>query len=878
MNLGGSSNDYRQVESLFQRVMDLSPEQRVAFLDDQCGDDVELRRHVETLIRHHAAVPETYLSPALDDSGPIPPAVEPPRRIGHYEIVRSIGQGGMGVVFEARQENPRRAVAVKVIRSRLASAESRRRFEYEATLLGRLQHPGIAHVYESGVSDVTEAGGRIERWPFFAMELIHGVPLQEFVRATPDLRARIELFTQICDAVEHAHQKGVIHRDLKPANILVTATGQPKILDFGVARATDGDGPMTTMHTQAEQVLGTIPYMSPEQVGGRVDQLDTRSDVYSLGVILYEMLAGRLPHEIRGQNLVSAARVINEQPPAPLSTQNRALRGDLETIVHKGLEKDPSHRYQSVAALAADLRRHLNHEPIAARPPSFWYQLSKLARRRRGLMAGAALVTLAVLAGTAVAGWQALRATRAERTSRAVNDFFNQDLLARANPYNEPDRDVSLREVLDRAATRLEGRFADDPLVEISIRQTLGVTYHQLGELPAAEQHLRRALELAQRELGEDDRETIRISLELGDALRKAFRLDEAGQILQSAAIRAEAAFGADDYDTLEARNNLAVVALKRNQPAEAESIARQTLAIRREKLGDNHGATLVSMSTLGSALERQGKFAEAEPLYIECLERSRKSIGNEHPDTMTAIRNLGLFYSRLDRFAEAEPHVLEAFELHRRVLGEEHDSTLAVMNNVGYFDSVQKRFSECEPHYVNTYEIRRRKLGAEHPDTLLSMNNLGWLYTQLQRWTEAEQLLSEMVEISRRAQAGSMDLDLSLQTLGGFLVKRDRAEEAEPLLREALDGLRTHAPEGDWRIGGIMTTYGNCLRRLKRFDEAESNLLEGHRRQLGVLGPAHQQTKLSIEALVNLYTDWNKPDQVAEWKAKFPPSAEPRP
>src|SRR5262245_416110 len=308
MNRDESSNDYRQVESLFQRAMDLSPDQRAAFLDHHCSDDSDLRRNVETLLRHHAVAPETYLSPAFDESGSPALAAGPPRRIGHYDIIRLIGQGGMGIVFEARQASPRRNVAVKVIRSRLASSESVRRFEYEAALLGRLQHPGIAHVYESGVSDVSEPGGQVERWPYLAMELIDGVPLQEYVRATPDIRARLELFTQICDAVEHAHQKGVIHRDLKPANILVTAAGQPKILDFGVARATDGETPMTTMHTEAAQVLGTIPYMSPEQIGGRIDQLDTRSDVYSLGVILYELLAGRLPYELHKHNLVSAAQ------------------------------------------------------------------------------------------------------------------------------------------------------------------------------------------------------------------------------------------------------------------------------------------------------------------------------------------------------------------------------------------------------------------------------------------------------------------------------------------------------------------------------------------------------------------------------------------
>jgi len=338
------------------------------------------------------------------------PAAPIPARIGRYTIVRVLGEGGMGTVYEAEQDQPKRAVALKVIRAGYLSPQLLKRFEHESAVLGRLQHPGIAQVYEAG----TVQDERGQPVPFFAMEFIRGVPLTEYA-ATKSLgtRERLDLVARICDAVYHAHQKGVIHRDLKPGNILVDESGQPKILDFGVARATDSDIQQTTLHTDIGQLIGTVPYMSPEQVGGDPDDLDTRSDVYALGVIAYELLAGRLPHDLQRKMIHEAARIIREEEPTRLSSIHRALRGDVETIVAKALEKDKVRRYQSAGDLAADIERYLNHQPIDARPATAGYLLRRFARRNRVLVGGALATMAALLLGLAGTAWKAVEAQRA---------------------------------------------------------------------------------------------------------------------------------------------------------------------------------------------------------------------------------------------------------------------------------------------------------------------------------------------------------------------------------------------------------------------------------------------------------------------------------
>jgi tRNA A-37 threonylcarbamoyl transferase component Bud32 len=392
-----------------------------------------------------------------------------PSSIGRFRIIRLLGEGGMGLVYEAEQDNPRRIVALKVIRAGYADKVMLRRFENETQALGRLQHPGIAQIYEAGTAE-TAFGLQ----PYFAMELVHGLSLREYCEAQKrNTRQRLELVARICDAVQHAHGRGLIHRDLKPANIVVDEEGQPRILDFGIARLTDSDA-QATRQTDLGQLVGTLAYMSPEQVLGEPAEIDTRSDVYSIGLILYGLLAGELPYTI-GYQLQEAIRTIREEEGTALSSFNRNFRGDIETIVAKALEKDKTRRYASAAELAADIRRYLRDEPIVARPASATYQLRKLARRHRALVIGVVAVFLALAIGMVASIWEAVRARRAEAAAQAVNDFLQHDVLAQASAFNQSgpgtkaDSDLKVRTALDRAAQRIQGKFGRQPEVLIVV-------------------------------------------------------------------------------------------------------------------------------------------------------------------------------------------------------------------------------------------------------------------------------------------------------------------------------------------------------------------------------------------------------------------------
>jgi serine/threonine protein kinase len=854
---------WERIESLFQGALERDPGERSAWLEQACGGDAVLHEEVESLLANaEAHLSNPYANPAMaklwnhiarnaDDSqvtreaadSGISPAINGttsalPSHIGPYRILRLLGEGGMGVVYEAEQDYPRRTVALKIIKSGLADPKLIRRFEHELLALGRLQHPGIGQIYEAGTAE-TGYGPQ----PYFAMELIQGDPLLEYVDTHQlNTRQRLNLIAKVCDAVHHAHQRGVIHRDIKPGNILVDESGQPKILDFGVARATDSDARMTHQ-TDLGQIVGTLAYMSPEQVLGDPVELDTRSDVYALGVVLYQVLSGRLPYKI-STRLPEAVRTIREEEPSPLRTISGVYRGDIETIVGKALEKDKTRRYSSAAEMAADIRRYLQDEPIMARPTSTIYQLQKFARRHNALVLGIAAVFVVLIAGVIASTREAARANNEAATSRAISEFLQNDLLAQASaanqaePNNNPDPDLKVRTALDRAASRIGGRFDKQPTVESAIRDTIGQTYMDLGLYPEARTQLERALDLQRRVLGVKNPETLKTMYRMGNVALLQGNYPEAEMLLGQTLGIQRRELGPEHPDTLLSTDALANVYWRLSKYPQAESLYSETLAIQRRLLGAENPDTLKSMHDLAVVYGEEGKYAQAEALENTTLEIRRRVQGPEHPQTLTSMDNLASVYYAQGKYAETEGLESQTLEIRRHVQGPEHPQTLASMTNLASVYYAQGKYAEAEALHSQSLEITRRIFGPENPETLMALNDLANVYLAQGKYSQAEALYSQTLEIQRRVLgAQHPDTLASVTNLAAAYAAQDKYAQAEPLFQQNLETeRRVLGPEHPDFLGTV-SDVASMYQRQGKYAQAEiyaTQALDGRRHALG--------------------------------------------
>ncbi len=714
----------------------------------------------------------------------------PGAQIGPYKIISILGEGGYGIVYLADQHEPvRRRVALKVIKPGMDSRQVIARFEAERQALALLDHPNVAHVHEAG----TTGTGR----PFFAMEYVKGVSIVEHCdRHKLSVEERLELFLQVCEAVQHAHQKGIIHRDIKPSNILVSFENDraiPKVIDFGIAKAISQPLTERTLYTERGQLVGTLEYMSPEQAEMTSQDIDTRSDIYSMGVVLYELLTGVLPFEsdtLRQGDADHLRQIIREQDPKTPSTRlsrltredsnriahqrraeagllRRKLRGDLDWITLKAMEKDRMRRYASAGELAADIRRHLANEPVAAGPPSRLYRMRKYVRRHRALVTGLTAVLLVFLAGVAgvvifavKADRQAHRADRQARTAQAVVDFLNKDLLGSVSIQQAKSVQVTVHSILDAASERLEGKFVDEPLVEASIRQTLGRTYFQLGDYDRAGPHTKLACELRRAQLGTADPLTLTSASDLG------------------------------------------ILYLSQARYAEAKPLLIESLDSRRRLLGPEHADTAASTMWLGvlhMAMGDPNSLREADKLLPLGYEMCARILGKKHPDTLQAMHALALLRGALQyRFEEAIPLCFEGLETARNVLGEEHLTTVQFTALAAFLEACIGQLEGARRHAQAAMETRQRILGREHPDTLFATSTLGWVYVLQYQPELAEPLLVESVRLGRNAQGEGNPLVVFYTTnLARVRMLQSRYQEAESLLTEALADGRSFHIEG---------------------------------------------------------------------------------
>jgi len=762
---------WQEVSPLLDQALTLTQEDRARWLEALREQNPALAAQLQELLgAHRAAVEKGFL-----DKGPDLPNKNPGltgQIVGAYRLISLVGLGGMGTVWLAERNDGRfeRKAAVKFLSASLIGHGGEERFKREGAILGRFSHPNIAEMLDAGV---TSAGQ-----PYIILEYVEGEPIDRYCDAHRlDIKARLSLFLDVLSAVAHAHANLIVHRDIKPSNVLVNKDGQVKLLDFGIAKLLEVEGQESpTLLTRTGDSPLTPEYAAPEQVTG--GPITTATDIYALGVLLYVLLTGRHP---AGEGLRSPAElvkaIVDTEPPRPSIvtassamakkevTENatkrgstpeklqRLLRGDLDTIVLKAVEKERDRRYASALEFAADIKRYVNHEPVLAVPPSLAYRARKFGRRHRVALTTAGVVALVLALAAVLSVREGIRANREAATAEAVNDFLQNDLLAQAgataqsSPNTKADPDLKVRTVLDRASERIEGKFAKQPEVEASIRDTMGQTYWDLGLYREASKQWERSLELHRQVLG------------------------------------------ADHPKTLKTMSRIARATLLQDKLPEAEALESQALMAQRRVLGPEHPDTLWSMLTLAGVYAREGKFSQAEALNAQALEIQKRVLGPENPATLSSMHELAYYYLIGGEYAQAEKLNSDSLEIQKRVLGPEHPDTLRAMSNLAWAYDNEGKYPQAVALQAQAWEIMKRVLGPEHPDTLVSMDHLATAYQDAGEYAQAEELLNQTLEIEKRVFGPeASDTASVIYDLGCVAARRGNKDRSITLLSQAVD------------------------------------------------------------------------------------------
>ncbi len=818
--------------------------------------------------------------------------------LGPYKLIRQLGEGGMGVVYHAQQLEPiRRDVALKVIKPGMDSKQVIARFEGERQALAVMDHPNIARVFDAGATP--------NGLPYFVMELVDGVPITRYCDTKHlSIRERIELFIPVCQAIQHAHQKGIIHRDIKPSNILVRqqeGKPVPKVIDFGLSKALGFEASEATMMTNVGTVVGTFNYMSPEQAEWGRHDIDTRTDVYSLGAVLYELLTGTTPLEdLKEASFVEALRRIREEDTDSPSTRVRRsgeLKGiadsrrsdpgklaklldrELDWIVMKALEKDRVRRYETVNGLARDLQRYLEGEPVEAAPPSAAYRLGKFVRKYRVLLATAAAFATVLLAGVVISALMAVRASRAEAESRAVVDFLQNDLLSQASAYNQsanvrPDPNLTVRMALDRAASRIEGKFAKQPLLEASIRQRIGNVYVDLGLYPDAEGQYERAAAIRRRELGDKNVATLSTMASLAAAYERSGDLKKAEPLYREVLEKERRVLGEQHPSTLATMNGLAVTYMYEGEYVQSAALLEKLVPMEEHVFGDHDLQTLRAMGNLGAGYVTLRKDSLAEPLLLKTLELKRKWLGSENPETLDTMTNLAEFYRDRGHYDKAEPFIAAALAAYRRVLGANHRNTINAMDSLGELYVDTGKYPQAKALFQEAFDSARNAGREKDRFALASLFGVAEAYEREGHFAQAESLYTKVLQSRREVQGNEHPDTLdTLVSLGQVQIHQQHYAEAEAPLREAVAAYEKTMPDS-WERFHTEALLGSSLAGQKRFADAEPLLIAGYEGMLRQKGTASASELSDLpegaDSIVKLYQDWGKQEKAAEWQQKL--------
>lgn len=937
---------WKQIDSIFQTVVELDPAERAGFLDRACAGDASLLSEVESLIKSHEQAQSFIESPLLQV--PMNLLVQEQDRsnvsrlIGAYKVIRQIGHGGMGTVFLASRADDqyRKAVAIKLISRGMDTDSIVSRFRHERQILASLDHPNIARLLEGGTTE--------DDLPYFVMEHIEGQPIDEFCDSRKlTTSERLKLFRTVCSAVHYAHQNLIVHRDLKPSNILVTSEGVPKLLDFGIAKLLKPEMYAQTIAPTEAMVRPMTPdYASPEQVRGQ--PVTTASDVYSLGVLLYELLTGHRPYRIKSLHPEEIERAICDQEPERPSTAitrtvetssfdsahpitltpesvsktregqpdklRRKLAGDLDNIVLKAMRKEPQRRYASAEQFSEDLRRHIEGLPVIARKDTFAYRGGKFVKRNKiGVAAVAAFLVLTVAAAVAIVV-QSSRASRERDKAQKVSAFL-VDLFKVSDPGEARGKTITAREILDKGADRIERELQDQPDVQGTLMNTMGLVYRSLGLYDSAVPLLEKSLNVRRNLFGGEHIDVARSLNDLGWVMINKQNAASADPLLTEALAMRRKLLGNQNKNVAESINLLAQVRYQRGDFASAEELNREALAMRRKVLGNEHQDVAQSLNNLGLVLHEEGNDDAAEPLiqeaigidqkllgdegtevalfksnlalvkdakgeldesvrlHRECAALSRKLLGNQHPSVAVQLNNLAAALVEVGAYVEAAQLYREAIAIDRKAIGEESWLVAQFTGNLGraleQAGEQNGNLAEAESLLRRALAIFKKQLGDSHTRTARCMAGLGQLLFDKGDLAGAEGILRPALDIQRKAYPqGHVFLATSCVALGDVLVARGNAQEAEGLIREGLEFRSGKFKSGYWQIAEAQSALGNCFAALKRYDEAEPLMVESYSTIKSLRAESDWLTRRARGRLASLYQVWGKPEKAAPYRA----------